>query len=382
MGMAASQARLVCITARIHDVEYQAQSIQNAKVQLATQEDAVYQEFLNAQNATTLTINTIDGAGNKSLLTANFNNLCSRNRLISADGNEYAIRLAGSGKYIVENEVAENYKNFDDAYAFAAYMIDPQNAKDLMDFANGRTIQDNIRDAEEKYYNDKIQNSNENEYKTIKSLREKLESFVNNSYKGQIETIDDIPDFVADEDKEECQKTLDAYREALYKQGAAEIYALAIDDPTEVTAKDVDMNLFNYYVNLFNKIKDVGCVSIDDFNGALGVGDAANNSDWLQAMIQSGQFYIEATKNGKTDATNPDCDISLSYTTTTTIDKTAYAKAEAKYEHDLKKIDQKDKQFDLDLSKLETERNALTTEYDSVKKVIQDNIDRTFGIFS
>ena len=34
------------------------------------------------------------------------------------------------------------------------------------------------------------------------------------------------------------------------------------------------------------------------------------------------------------------------------------------------------------LSKLETQRTALTTEYDSVKKVIEDNIDRTFGIFS
>ena len=48
----------------------------------------------------------------------------------------------------------------------------------------------------------------------------------------------------------------------------------------------------------------------------------------------------------------------------------------------LKKIDKKDKKFDLDLSKLETERTALTTEYESVKKVIEDNVDRTFGIFS
>ena len=58
------------------------------------------------------------------------------------------------------------------------------------------------------------------------------------------------------------------------------------------------------------------------------------------------------------------------------------AKAEAEYEHATKQIDQKDKKFDMDLSKLETERTALTTEYDSVKKVISDNIERTFGIFS
>ena len=46
MGMAASQARLLTITARMHDIEYQAQSIQNAKIELATQSDEVYQEYL------------------------------------------------------------------------------------------------------------------------------------------------------------------------------------------------------------------------------------------------------------------------------------------------------------------------------------------------
>ena len=64
------------------------------------------------------------------------------------------------------------------------------------------------------------------------------------------------------------------------------------------------------------------------------------------------------------------------------IDKLALAKAEAKYEHTLKQIDAKDKKYDMELSKLETERNALTTQYDSVKKVIEDNVERTFGIFS
>ena len=55
MGMAASQARLLTITARLHDVEYQAQSIQNAKISLATQQDDVYQKYLDALDATTLT---------------------------------------------------------------------------------------------------------------------------------------------------------------------------------------------------------------------------------------------------------------------------------------------------------------------------------------
>ena len=143
----------------------------------------------------------------------------------------------------------------------------------------------------------------------------------------------------------------------------------------------------NYYINLYNQIKAAGgCVSIADYDGPNG--NAANNSDWLQGMVKSGEITIEIvetdSKNGKVlfDTTSPSSDISVSYTTTSTIDTTALKKAEAEYEHKLQQINKKDKAFDLDLSKLETERNALTTEYDSVKKVIDDNVKRTFGIFS
>lgn len=74
MGMAASQARLLTITARMHDVEYKAQSIQNAKIQLSTQSDQVYQEYLEALDATTLTVDDING----NTITANFNNLVGK----------------------------------------------------------------------------------------------------------------------------------------------------------------------------------------------------------------------------------------------------------------------------------------------------------------
>ena len=92
MGMAASQARLLTITARIHDVEYQAQSIQNAKIQLGTQSDQVYNEYLEALNASTLTVNALSNDGSTSLVTANFNTLFSKNKVTPADGSNYALR--------------------------------------------------------------------------------------------------------------------------------------------------------------------------------------------------------------------------------------------------------------------------------------------------
>ena len=63
-------------------------------------------------------------------------------------------------------------------------------------------------------------------------------------------------------------------------------------------------------------------------------------------------------------------------------DEAGLKKAEAEYEHELSIINDKDKKFDNELDKLETERNALKTERDAVEKIIEDNVDRTFGIFS
>ena len=123
MGMAASQARLLTITARMHDVEYQAQSIQNAKVQLATKSDEVYQDYLEALDATTLTIKD----DNNNTITANFNNLCGINSANTT--HQYAI-MDDHGRLVVPDDIASCYKSFkdqggDDAYTFAIWMLNP-----------------------------------------------------------------------------------------------------------------------------------------------------------------------------------------------------------------------------------------------------------------
>ena len=106
MGMAASQARLLTITARMHDVEYQAQSIQNAKIQLATQSAGVYQDYLEALDATTLTVK--DSNGNT--ISANFNNLWGRNAVDTVI-NKYAIQDQ-HGNLIVSEDIKEAYDNY------------------------------------------------------------------------------------------------------------------------------------------------------------------------------------------------------------------------------------------------------------------------------
>ena len=166
-------------------------------------------------------------------------------------------------------------------------------------------------------------------------------------------------------------------------------YAESIFEQAGNNKNDFDEDDFWYYVNMYKQIEANGraIVNITDYNGLDGIGNAATDSDWLQEMVKSGRITIDLSTldnkgNLSFSSTGVSSDSSLEYTTTSTIDKSKLAKAEAEYEHKMKEINQKDKKFDMDLNRLETERTALNKEYDSVKKVIQDNIDKSFGIFS
>ena len=390
MGMAASQARLLTITARMHDVEYQAQSIQNAKIQLSTQSDEVYQKYLEALDDTTLTIK--DDNGNT--VTANFNNLCGINSVNTS--HHYAI-LDDHDRLVVPDDVASSYKTFkekggSDAYAFAIWMLSsdpdatPENVISRLQgvedsVAEGTSNLAGTRENLNKIAEEALGDDKEvykDDYKS--GLITKLENAQRNNETSEIKRYQDALD--------KYESAENTYRYKLYKQNAEEIFTAQDADGNSFGDElDFSETEFNYYVRVFNEIQEAGdYIGIGTFNGSLG-GDAANDEDWLHQQLSSGKFSIASVtdnKNGKLSisTTSIATDSLVGETTTTTIDKTAYAKAEAEYEHDTKAIDAKDKKYDLELSKLETEREALKTEYDSVKKVASDNIERTFGIFS
>lgn len=362
MGMAASQARLLTITARLHDVEYKAQSIQNAKIQLATQQDQVYQDYLSALEATTLTVKDYQG----NVVAANFNNLCGKNAV--DNGQNYALR-ASNGKLIVSDEIADAYESFIeddqyDPYAFAMMMI-------YGDGGNSMNFEE-LEGIEEQVFDNNKDNDSEAS-DSIAAIKKKMDEM------GEYNDL-------SNEDKKEYNKLESSMKYLLYKSYSSEIFEQVYEDEN-VTAEDFNQEEFNYYARIFKEIQEAGgCVSISDYDGPNG--NTASDSEWLQNMIKCGKITISTVNEDKKtgdvsfNSTSVATDTYIEDTTTTTIDKTALAKAEAEYEHKTKELDNKDKKFDMDLSKLETERSALTTEYESVKKVISDNIERTFGIFS
>lgn len=63
-------------------------------------------------------------------------------------------------------------------------------------------------------------------------------------------------------------------------------------------------------------------------------------------------------------------------------DEKELKKAEALYESDMNKINAKDARYDTELSQLETERNAIKSEIDTLKTIANDNVERTFKLFT
>ena len=116
-----------------------------------------------------------------------------------------------------------------------------------------------------------------------------------------------------------------------------------------------------------------------------------NSSKWLQNALTQGtvtleqvQFTGESTESntGLKEVSWKSIIYSSSQEITEQTDDNAIAKAEAEYEQAQNDIEAKDKQFDNMLKLLDTEHEALQTEYESVQQVINKNIQRTLKIYS
>ena len=75
MGLAASQARLLNLTRRMHDIEYKAQNLEAQKLQMANQSKAVYTEYENALNKQKVQFKQIGADGSANYVNASISTL-------------------------------------------------------------------------------------------------------------------------------------------------------------------------------------------------------------------------------------------------------------------------------------------------------------------
>ncbi len=135
------------------------------------------------------------------------------------------------------------------------------------------------------------------------------------------------------------------------------------------SAENADAKV-QWYTNLFERMQQ-GCKVIE--NGL------ASSNEWIQFALESGIVTMEQvdTNNNWVSTIYTNCS-----NITEVTDDVAVTKAEAEYTKAMNAIEAKDQRYDMELKNIDTEHNSLQTEYDSVKSVIDKNIERSFKIYS
>lgn len=126
-----------------------------------------------------------------------------------------------------------------------------------------------------------------------------------------------------------------------------------------------------WYTNLFNRMKTGGYKTLQD--------GLASSTEWIKFAFESGLVTLEQVDGSNTwnSTTYSNCSDITEQT-----NSTAVTIAEAEYNAQMNKIQNKDKMYDLELKNIDTEHNSLQTEYESIKGAIDKNIERTFKIYS
>ena len=398
MGMAASQARLLTLTSRLHDVEFKAQSIQSQKIALATQKDELYQKYCDALDATKIQVAFNNGDGTKNFVDATFSTLCTYNedRFM-----QYSLKDSKTGKVIVDAKTVETYENFNtDKYTFAYAMLGMD--EDFAWYDEGGYFDDKltmgmevgIGISGEDYGYGTASNGLNNLFMTdvekmVFDNHYESDDKLKKAYDNLTETCDSN-----DTSMREQREALENFRDVLYSEYGTEIYQYmrlnkneeTNTNPEVLTAEfnpdfpeDYPKGEFEFYVHLFEEIQAAGgCQEIDPQYES---GEEGN--EWLNNMVEAGLVLIDVYDPDSKEWTETSVATSTNANYLQEVqDDTDLKKAEAEYEHELDIINRKDTKFDQDLTKLETERTSITTEMESIQKVRDDNIERTFGIFS
>lgn len=121
----------------------------------------------------------------------------------------------------------------------------------------------------------------------------------------------------------------------------------------------------SFYDTMFNRI------CLDGWTENNRIDDAS----YMQEMLKTGMVYISSiSDDGYYYQGNYATDKNISEVP----DEEAIAKAEAKYNTEKNKIENKEQKIDMKMKSLDTEIASLTTEYDTTKSVISKNIEKSF----
>ena len=307
MGLAASQARLLLLTARKSDLEYRAQCITNTEMILAMQTEEVARKYSNA-------------ISNTALFYVKADNETAKNQALSSGV------FAGivSGAFRLEKLVGQNE---DGSPLYAPYQLDAgkANAWTWTPSRDMYLVEKNGQPQFFTYSSTLSDDYSESEGYSIKKYAE-----------GQPVSIDST-----------IHSLLVYFEKSVNPGGFQE----GADDLHDTTDGHVQIKGYSEYTNALDPLQLMQMIN----NGQMRIVNAADNTE----VSLSGN-------TGFTETYYTDDD----------------AQAEAEYKRATAAIQIKEKRLQNDLHQVETQQKACEQEIDSVKKVMDKNIEKTFKVFS
>ena len=375
MGMAAGQARLLSITARLSDNEANGQALSYSKQRLADETEQVNTDYNNALAATKLTVLTSFNGSIANYSDISYSIMTGFETV--ALGRQYVVTNT-KGQILVTEEQAKAFEagNGDFNIFLAELNYSQSDIGDL----NEDDAKTKIHEAWDKYFASVGITFDDEEHDEGNPVIEYgYTSFGDNTlfngyatyttngetkainFEGTTQEQRELYDYAV-------AITSDFYTNGLYNPvGSAANIALQ-------TADDVDAGYIDYLRNIFNKMASAG------YYTEQSEADTIKDNEWFERQIREGKLlleYFSATDRKFVSTTISDDDAIQEVE-----DEREIARVEAKYNQDIAALEKKDSVIDLELKKLDTEHNALQTEYESVKNVVDKNVEKSFSMFS
>ncbi len=382
MGMAASQARFLGLTARKTNVEFEGQQINQQRTTLSNQSANYYNDLLGMSvpvppsvDDYTKTVYTFEDGALTNQITA---------MIAQTDGtytvsytrqwkDDFSVVTAATS--IVNRNQNGNDDPSDDIYKVGSTTL--RNMSDAITYnIGGQTAYYNPSDKQ--YYTTA-------DFQQGTNIDTKDKEITLNSDDEYLKSLS--ADQLANLQKEEEQ-----YLELLkqkYGDGDYMIRYIQNSSTGEYVPyfyKKSDLEVANYDAN-GNSQSNINCYTI----GSETKTEEVKATEGCRLEKDSSGRYINITipsGDGKTETT-------YSLTTSTVTDQAAYEDAMNQYEFDKQEYDQaindinakieiiqaQDKNLELRLKQLDTEQDAIQTEMDAVQKVIEKNTESTFKTF-
>ena len=414
MGLSASQGRMLLLTARKNDLEFRAQQISQRRLVLSSQLEQISTEYEEAMSNRVMHIKLTDASGDT---TSSKEYNLTYAALMS--GTAYRANSGDATQYgIVPSATAGTKGMLDDkVYATTNYrLVNTDGYIVVSDVSEIPTEANSI--STEKTYSFSLDEDN-NQFKI-----EEKDSVGKGDYvfltTGKAVLYDDLSDdekennlvkiggkyqtMSKNKDVEGTPKGLTKLTTTKKEGGTRDEYSLAspnafnseekeIKNPIGLKAECVGENQYALYKNYTdangNPVTKLVAHYIVDQSLARDSVGADTGENYLQECLRNGLYSLQ---KGTEDANDEDNDGDLvewrdiSWDSATSIYDQYYddddAAAKAKYDRLQTQIQNQDKKLELELNNIETQRSAVTTEVESVQKVIDDNVDSTFKTFA